>query len=314
MFYVKYVLTISYMSKKKYIIRSEVLKEEYLFCWDFDNTIINGNSHDFFDTMNIKGSAPNELINKFLTDPATGLRNPLKLLSAIRMTLKHGHKIAITTLSEYPEVIEPALQKLGLTEDEINKVKIIAGPSSTLYPGKLKHIRKAMDHFGVTTKQSVYLIDDNKENCSLAKKNGYGAIRAETADSLGYLAEIHELITINSTTDEFIRDKIIDKEVEGLAIPKSYTGTQKIDSSSFCPSPKPCSFQEKPLKNSSLRKKLCFGQKEDSTHLKSSSEDCFSKSLHLADSLLFPLALQLGEDSLKLLGETPSCPITESSD
>lgn len=145
-------------------------------------------------------------------------------------------------------------------------------------------------------------------------KNGYGTIRAETADSVEYLAEIHELITINSTTDEFIRDKIIDKEVEGLAIPKSYTGTQKIDSSSFCPSPKPCSFQEKPLKNSSLRKKLCFGQKEDSTHLKSSSEDCFSKSLHLADSLLFPLALQLGEDSLKLLGETPSCPITESSD
>jgi len=284
MFYVKYVLTISYMSKKKYIIRPELLKEEYLFCWDFDNTIINGNSHDFFDTMNIKGSAPKELINKFLADPATGLRNPLKLLSAIRMTLKHGHKIAITTLSEYPEVIEPALQKLGLTEDEINKVKIIAGPSSTLYPGKLKHIRKAMDHFGVTTKQSVYLIDDNKENCSVAKKNGYGVIRAETADSVEYLAEIHELITINSTTDEFIRDKLIDQEVGGLTALKTYAGTQKIDSSSFFPSPKPSSFQEKPLKNSSLRKKLCFEPEENILSSKSSLDDTLTKSLYLPAS------------------------------
>jgi len=284
MVYVNNILTISCMSKKKPIIKPEFLKEEYLFCWDFDNTIIKCNSHDFFDTLNITGPAPKELINKFLADPDTGLRNPLKLLSTIRKTLKHGHKIAITTLSEYPEVIEPALQKLGLMEDEINKVKIIAGPSSTLYPGKLKHIRKAMDHFGVTTKQSVYLIDDNKENCSLAKKNGYGTIRAETVDSAGYLAEIHELITINSTTDEFIRDKIIDKEVEGLAVPKLYTDTQKIDSSSFFPSPKPSSFQEKPLKNSSLRKKLCFEPEENILSSKSSLDDTLTKSLYLPAS------------------------------
>ncbi len=27
-----------------------------------------------------------------------------------------------------------------------------------------------MDHFGITKEQSIYLIDDNEENCSLAKK------------------------------------------------------------------------------------------------------------------------------------------------
>jgi hypothetical protein len=92
--------------------------------------------------MNITGSVPKELIDKFLADEDNCLRDPVNLLPIIRKTLKHGHKIAITTLSEYPEVIEPALQKLGFTEDEINKVKIINGPSSTLYPGKLKHIKK----------------------------------------------------------------------------------------------------------------------------------------------------------------------------
>jgi hypothetical protein len=67
-------------------------------------------------------------------------------------------------------VIKAALQKLDLSEDEINKIKIIAGPSSSSYPGKLKHIKKAMAHFGITTEQSVYLIDDDQENCSFAKK------------------------------------------------------------------------------------------------------------------------------------------------
>ncbi len=49
---------------------------------------------------------PKELIDKFLADPANGLSDPINLLSTIRMTLKHGHKIAITTLSEYPEVMK----------------------------------------------------------------------------------------------------------------------------------------------------------------------------------------------------------------
>lgn len=308
MFYVKYVLTISYMSKKKYIIRSEVLKEEYLFCWDFDNTIINGNSHDFFDTMNIKGSAPKELINKFLADPATGLRNPLKLLSAIRMTLKHGHKIAITTLSEYPEVIEPALQKLGLTTEEITKVKIIDAPSSPLYPGKLKHIKKAMDHFGIKIKQSVYLIDDNEENCSLAEKNGYGAIKVEATDSGEYLTKIDKLITVKSTTDEFTTDKIIDKEL-GAEDPKIYTGTQEVGDSSFFSIPK-SSSKAKPLKNSSLRKKLCFGQDKDFTPSKPFSEDILAESLYLPSALTSPLK----ENPVEILGEKFSPSLSESSD
>jgi hypothetical protein len=169
---------------------------------------------------------------------------------------------------------------------------------------------KGHDHFGVTTKQSVYLIDDNKENCSLAKKNGYGTIRAETADSVEYLAEIHELITINSTTDEFIRDKIIDKEVEGLAVPKSYTGTQEIDSSSFFPSPKPSSFQGKPLKNSSLRKKLCFEPEENILSSKSSLDDTLTKSLYLPAS-----ENSLLEDTpVEISGEHLILSTSESSD
>ncbi len=323
MFYVNYYLTISCMSKKKYIINPEAevsdsfyikpdpLKKEYLFCWDFDNTIIKGNSHDFFDTLNITGSVPKELIDKFLADEDNCLRDPVNLLPIIRKTLKHGHKIAITTLSEYPEVIEPALQKLGLTEDEINKVKIINGPSSTLYPGKLKHIKKAMDHFKITTEQSVYLIDDDEKNCFLAKKNGYSVIKVDNKDSVGCLTKINKLITIKSTTDEFTPDKIIDKELGALEDPKIYTRTQEVGSSSFFPTPEPSSFKAKPLKNSSLRKKLCFGQDKGFISSKPFSEDIFAKSL--TDSLLSPF-LQLEKNPVEILGEKFSPSLSESSD
>ena len=309
------------MSKKKSIIKPEVevndssyIKpklKKYLFCWDFDNTIIKGNSYDFFDSMNITGKAPKELIDKFLAVPATGLKNPISLLFTIRTTLKQGHKIAITTLSEYPEVIEPALHKLGLTEDEIREIKIIAGPSSSSYPGKLKHIKKAMYHFGITTEQSVYLIDDNEVNCSLAEKNGYGAIKVEATDSEGYLTKINDLLTIKSTTDEFTRDKIFNKEAKSSEVTKVYTGTEEIDSSSFFPTPEPSSFKAKPLKNSSLRKKLCFGQDKGFISSKPFSEDIFAKSL--TDSLLSPF-LQLEKNPVEILGEKFSPSLSESSD
>ena len=74
------------------------------------------------------------------------------------------------------------------------------------------------------------------------------------------LTKINKLITIKSTTDEFTPDKIIDKELGALEDPKIYTRTQEVGSSSFFPTPEPSSFKAKPLKNSSLRKKLCFGQ------------------------------------------------------
>lgn len=298
------------MSKKKSIIKSEFLKEKCLFCWDFDNTIINGNSHDFFDSMNITGKAPTELIDKFLAVPATGLKNPISLLFTIRTTLKQGHKIAITTLSDYPEVIAPALQKLGLTEDEIREIKIIAGPSSSSYRGKLKHIKKAMDHFGITTEQLVYLIDDDQENCSLAEKNGYGAIKVEATDSQGYLTKLNDLLTIKSTTDEFTQDKIFNKEAKRSEITKVYSGTEEIDGSSFFPTPELASFKTKPLKNSSLRKKLCFEKEEELI-----PSQLFAEGI-LTDPPYFPslLTSPLEENPGKLLGETSSFTATGSSD
>lgn len=308
------------MSKKKSIIKPEVevndssyIKpklKKYLFCWDFDNTIIKGNSYDFFDSMNITGKVPEELIDKFLADPATGLKNPLKLLSTIRRILKHDHKIAITTLSDYPEIIEPALQKLGLSKEEINKVKIIAGPSSTIYPGKLKHIKKAMDHFEITTEQSVYLIDDNEENCSLAEKNGYCAIKVETKESREYLTKINELITIKSTTDESTPDKVSDKGLKVYEVPKVYRYTEKVEDFSFFLTPQSSSFKAKPLKNSSLRKKLCFGQEEGLISSKLLTEDILTGSMYFPSSLTLPLK----ENPVEILGEKFNPSPSESSD
>ena len=96
------------MSKKKYIINPEAevsdsfyikpdpLKKEYLFCWDFDNTIIKGNSHDFFDTLNITGSVPKELIDKFLADEDNCLRDPVNLLPITWPQNSYYHLIRIS--------------------------------------------------------------------------------------------------------------------------------------------------------------------------------------------------------------------------
>ena len=104
-----------------------------------------------------------------------------------------------------------------------------------------------MDHFEITTEQSVYLIDDDEKNCFLAKKNGYSVIKVDNKDSVGCLTKINKLITIKSTTDEFTPDKIIDKELGALEDPKIYTRTQEVGSSSFFPTPEP-SFQGKTIK------------------------------------------------------------------
>ncbi len=256
------------MSKSKTIIKSKD-KEcssiiSYLFCWDFDNTIIKGNSHDFFDDKNIiAGKASKELINQFLADPDTGLKNPKKLLSTIHSALKNGHKIAITSLSEYPEIIIPALQKLGLTEEEIIKIKIIAGPSSSLYPGKLNHIKKAMKAFSITKKESVYLIDDNEKNCIIANENGYGAFKVLAEDSGEYLTAIDKLISTNLT--KITKDKpIATEEIYGLDSFLSPDFTLSKIEKEIQQIPKP-----------SVPKKLCF-EKENHLSALLSSEDIFS--------------------------------------
>ena len=79
-------------------------------------------------------------------------------------------------------------------------------------------------------------------------------------------------------------DKIIDKELGALEDPKIYTRTQEVGSSSFFPTPEPSSFKAKPLKNSSLRKKLCFEPEENILSSKSSLDDTLTKSLYLPAS------------------------------
>jgi hypothetical protein len=165
-----------------------------------------------------------------------------------------------------------------------------------------------MEHFGIKPKQSVYLLDDDEKNCSLAKKNGYGTIKVETTPSKEYLTKINELITIKSTNDEFTPDKVSDKGL--YEVPKVYTHKEEVEDFSSFLTPGPSSFKAKPLKNSSLRKKLCFGQEEAFISSKLLTEDILTGSIYFPISLTLPLK----ENPVEVLGEKFNPSLSEPSD
>ena len=188
------------MSKKKL---KEFEKEEkkllelkqYLFCWDFDQTIIKGHLHTFLQEMGVApGEASEIIVKKFLDNPDNGLKNPVMLLNFFRLAIENNHKIAITTFSAYPEVISPTLRILGLLEEEIIKIKIISGPPINKELGKLEHIEKAMSFFHIVEKSDVYLIDDSIENYQLAIIGGYNAVKVPIEDSIEYFQELPIII------------------------------------------------------------------------------------------------------------------------
>ncbi len=162
-----------------------------LFCFDFDNTIVDGHFHNALNEMNIApGSASIEQINALLEKH--DILNQSELLKTFKMILKKGHYLAITTWSEYPEVIAPTLKKLGLTETEIAKIHIESGLPASSNHFKSKHIERAKKHFGVTDNSQVWLIDNDEQNIAQARKEGQINIAVRNPHtSTSYLDIIH---------------------------------------------------------------------------------------------------------------------------
>ncbi|TSJ80569.1 MAG: hypothetical protein NMK33_03765 [Candidatus Cardinium sp.] len=79
--------------------------------------------------------------------------------------LQAGHKLAIITFNDYPDSIPILLQKLGLTEDQINRILIIIGGyaqrSDNYAKGNMDHIAKAKELTETDTRgnANVILID-----------------------------------------------------------------------------------------------------------------------------------------------------------
>lgn len=148
-----------------------------LFCFDFDNTIVDGHFHNALFSMGVHPTkATPEQINELLEKHA--IFNEALLLKTFKTILSNGHHIAITTWSLYPEVIRPTLRKLGLSEAEIAKIHIESGFPHVMNDGKKGHIARAKQHFEITDNKNVFLIDDDENNILLAREEGQTGFHA----------------------------------------------------------------------------------------------------------------------------------------
>lgn len=165
-----------------------------LFCFDFDNTIVDGHFHNaLFDMGVAPAKASKKQLDLLLKSHA--ILNEALLLQTFRSILSKGHHIAITTWSEYPEVIAPTLRKLGLNPEEIAQIHIESGIPSSLEGRKSNHIARAKQHFGITNNKNVFLIDDDELNILQAQHEGQVGIHvASPKTNKEYLQDIIKLI------------------------------------------------------------------------------------------------------------------------
>jgi len=194
-----------------------------LFCFDFDNTLVNGQFHNTLNGLGVPwGNATTEQINTLLDIPAIGLKNPKELLNVFRSALANGHQIAITSYTNYPEVGPVALKKMGLTDEEIAKIKIVGFLPKNQSQGKGEHMQQAMEHFGLHDKSDVYLIDDNGKNCVEANNEGYGEstlVSSAVNPPPAYLEELQQMADRPAVPRELYEELGRVQELHGPAKP-----------------------------------------------------------------------------------------------
>lgn len=181
-----------------------------LFCFDVDKTITNSHMHGYLSGVagyaELSDQEKLDLINRKLDEK--GIKNKQMLCDTIRQALANGHKVAITSFCKFPEMIEPILVRIGLTDDErLQIIRVLGYPSDkgepTMQGGSPKHIDRKNQHIkvakelaGVNHNPNVHLIDDDIINCDCAKSEGYRVHKVPADGEKTYLAELHDYVRV----------------------------------------------------------------------------------------------------------------------
>ncbi len=212
-------------------------KNTKLVCIDFDLTMTKIHIHNMMVNKKLPPKYKNNpiLINgkKIKTeDPNDKAQYELKKLKTLldddflrnsknqkfffNQLIKSEIKIAIVSHTAYPEVIDIALDELGLDKE---KILVISGINKK---NKNEHIKKALEYYKIDDieKQNVLLIDDDINNLKAAKALGYSAqtlpfhlfpflklsyaIPTKPQDSLDNILENLEISNINDEINEDI--------------------------------------------------------------------------------------------------------------
>jgi FMN phosphatase YigB (HAD superfamily) len=203
-----------------------------LVCLDFDNTLINGHSHNFlikkykedlvnnfkllmFDPKdnliivdgNPQGNefsrnptydkeAVTKVMDSFLDDHRTGLKDKDSIKNTFSELLASGNRIAITSFNNFPDVINLALDKLALPPEQRKAIIVVAGfpPAGQNDPERKNyHIKAAMEKAGISDPNKVMLVDDSKPNITKAAEAGYQTVQVlKQIDRAEYLTQVVE--------------------------------------------------------------------------------------------------------------------------
>lgn len=161
----------------------KALKENHLFCIDFDETISQSHIH-------------NLLAGRGLPDDDAGWQEAQKVQPTtsasaqgktwkgeIERLTQAGHSVAIVSYSNYPNIVRRYLkEKVGLDDDTMSKIKIESGfPQGDMgIVGKSEHIERACRDFSIEfAKHQIVLIDDSGTNIRLAREAGHVGVQAQ---------------------------------------------------------------------------------------------------------------------------------------
>lgn len=202
---------------------------KHLLVIDFDNTLINEHSHNYYaqkipsefaakngiilpkengfayasDPEKVIAFNPDleseQEIKKVIEQELSGPKNPEKMKKLIKKALEHGHAVAIASFNNYPEVIKPTLEMLGLEREQIEQIIIVAGfpeAGQNSPERKEEHIYKAMEISGVKDPANVLLMDDSSKNIATAKARGHKGVLVplEINPSSSYIAKASKFV------------------------------------------------------------------------------------------------------------------------
>jgi len=134
--------------------------------------VLNGEVYDKNTKININydANAVREYGKHLLTKSVFQFSDEFVVM--IRGLFEAGIIVVIATHNHFPDIVSLALEKLGFTSEEMDKIDIISGFPMIQSMYKNEHIELAMKLHNIDNVQDVILIDDSYTNCSRAEDMG----------------------------------------------------------------------------------------------------------------------------------------------
>lgn len=141
-----------------------------LFAFDFDLTITSQQTHNIIYKNRLDRADKDEQWKVVQPIEPRGEAQQWRIL--FQDLIDNGHQITIISYNNFPDIVGRYLRdKIGLSEDVLNKIYINCWMPDDMEFGKNIHIQQSLKHFGSKLSNSkVVLVEDSKYNLQMANK------------------------------------------------------------------------------------------------------------------------------------------------